>query len=75
MCKEPVTATQMDPETVAFLHKSGKTCDARRAWVRAGMWEVLKQLERAPQSGADLTAGAAVHGCRSSFSKNHCPDF
>lgn len=50
VCKEPVTATQVEPGSVVFLHQPGKACDARRAWVRAGMWEVLKQLERAPKA-------------------------
>ena len=73
VCKEPVTATQMDPETVAFLHKSGKTCDARRAWVRAGMWEVLKQLERAPQV-VRIHRRCSGDGCRYVF-KEPLPSF
>ncbi len=48
VCKEPVTTTRTDATTISFVHRSGKACDAHRAWVRAGMWEVYKQLERAP---------------------------
>ncbi len=49
VCKEPVTATRVGPN-IHFLHRPSKACDARRAWVWAGMWEVFKQLERVPEA-------------------------
>ena len=73
VCKEPVTAIQIDLETVAFLHQPGKTCDARRAWIRAGMWEVLKQLERNPRA-VRIYRRCNGQGCNHLF-KEPLPDF
>ncbi len=50
VCNKPVIAVQTDPATVAFWHGSGRRCDARRAWVRAGMTAVYQQLKRAPKN-------------------------
>lgn len=72
-CKEPVTATRTDSETVAFVHRPGKACDARRAWVRAGMWEVYKQLERAP-GAVRILQRCSGEGCER-ISKEPPPEF
>ena len=73
VCKELVTATQTDPTTVAFFHGFGKRCDARRAWVRAGMMAVWQQLKRAPKN-VRIYRRCSGRDCQHVF-KEPLPDF
>lgn len=46
-CKAKVTVQRVAGGRV-FIHAQGEACDAARAWVRAGMYAVYRQLTRAP---------------------------
>lgn len=52
VCKHRVSGERLADGTFVFLHDPGHSCDAKRAWVRAGMWEVLQGAPGKP--GAHL---------------------
>lgn len=47
-CKAKVTVRRVAGGRV-YLHAQGEACDAARAWVRAGMYAVYRQLTKAPE--------------------------
>lgn len=73
VCKGRVRGERLANGTFGFLHDPGQSCDARRAWVRAGMWEVYKHLQAKPERIC-LSRPCSGRGC-TAWLRGHLPSF